>query len=338
VHCLLGQEGTPPSDLLTRARFELERYTTVKSHADRVTEIAPSGSQFSVACADGFTLRARKVLLTTGLTDEVPRLEGIERLYGRSVHHCPYCDGFEHRDQPLAVYGAGDRGAGLALIMKQWSSDVLRCTDGPSQFSSSMQARLQQHGIQVCSETIAKLEGTDDGMLQKIHLQSGNALKRAAIFFTTGCHQSSDLSAALGCARDKKSGIVTDPVSEESSVRDVYVAGDASRDVLLVAVAIAEGAKAGVAINRALLQEDGLGYSHEPDVELPKATKWSPETPTNPRSEVREFPGHCFSAAITCTRRSGSMALRQLQYEAVPSEAGSFRSRGRHSSAPCCSP
>jgi thioredoxin reductase len=227
--------------------------------ADRVTQITPTGNQFAAACADGFAVRARKVLLTTGLTDEVPRLDGIERLYGRSVHHCPYCDGFEHRDQPLAVYGAGDKGAGLALMMKQWSSDVLLCTDGPAQVSPSMRARLQQHGVLICSEKIAKLEGTEDGALQNIRLQSGKTLRRAAIFFTTGCRQSSDLSAVLGCARDEKGGIVTDPVTEESSVRGVYVAGDASRDVLLVAVAIAEGAKAAVAINRALLKEDGHG-------------------------------------------------------------------------------
>ena len=79
------------------------------------------------------------------------------------------------------------------------------------------------------------------------------------MFFTTGCRQSSDLSAALGCARDEKGSIVTDPLTKESSVRGVYVVGDASRDVLLVAVAVAEGAKAGVAINRASLQEVGLG-------------------------------------------------------------------------------
>jgi thioredoxin reductase len=259
VHCLLGHEGMSPSDLLARGRLELEQYPTVTPRGDRVTEITPSGNQFSVACADGFTAMARKVLLTTGLIDELPRLEGIERLYGRSVHHCPYCDGFEHRDQPLAVYGDGDKGAGLALMMKQWSSDVLLCTDGPSAISPSMQARLQQHGITVCSDTIASLEGTDDGALQQIHLQSGKALKRAAIFFTTGCRQGSELSASLGCARDEKGGIVTDFLTEESSIRGVYVAGDASRDVLLVAVAIAEGAKAGVTINRALLQDDGLG-------------------------------------------------------------------------------
>ena len=88
-------------------------------------------------------------------------------------------------------------------------------------------------------------------------LQNGKRKKREAMFFTTGCRQSSDLSAALGCARDEKGSIVTDPLTKESSVRGVYVVGDASRDVLLVAVA--EGAKAGVAINRALLQEVGLG-------------------------------------------------------------------------------
>ena len=204
VHCLLGHEGMSPSDLLARGRLELEQYPTVTSRVHRVIDITPSENRFSVACANGFTAMARKVLLTTGLIDELPRLEGIERLYGRSVHHCPYCDGFEHRDQPLEVYGEGDKGAGLALMMKQWSSDVLLCTDGPSAISPSMQARLQQHGITVCSDTIVRLEGTDDGALQKIHLQNGKALERAAIFFTTGCRQSSDLSAALGCARDEK--------------------------------------------------------------------------------------------------------------------------------------
>lgn len=259
VHCLLGHEGTPPTELLARGRCEIERYTTVESHADRVTEITPSGRQFAVACADGFTARARKVLLTTGLTDEVPRLEGIQQLYGRSVHHCPYCDGFEHRDQPLGVYGKGDKGAALALMMKQWSSDVILFTDGAADVSSGMRSRLQQKEILICAERIASLEGTEDGALQSIQLQGGQLLERSALFFTTGCRQTSDLSAALGCARDSKGGIVTDAVTEESSVPGVYVAGDASRDVLLVAVAIAEGAKAGVAINRALLQEEGLG-------------------------------------------------------------------------------
>ena len=257
IHCLLGQEGTPPGELYGIARSELQQYRTVTLRAGRVKQITPLENEFSAICDEG-TVTARKVLLATGLKDVVPQLKGIEALYGRSVHHCPYCDGFEHRDQPLAVYGAGDKGAGLALMMKLWSSDVLLCTDGEGEVSPSMQERLRQHGIAVRNERIAKLEGTDDGHLHTIHMQSGEALKRSAMFFTTGYAQSSDLSASLGCIRDAKGGIIGRRLTEESSVEGVYVAGDASRDVLLVAVAIAEGAKAGVAINRALLIEDGL--------------------------------------------------------------------------------
>src|SRR4029078_3523367 len=173
VHCLLGHEGISPSALLARGRLELAQYPTVTPRGNRVTDITPSENQFVVVCADGFTVTARKVLLTTGLIDEVPRLQGIERLYGRSVHHCPYCDGFEHRDQPLAVYGAGDKGAGLALMMKQWSDDVILLTDGPTRISVDMEERLRQHGISVYSEKIEVLESTDDGALQTIRLQDG---------------------------------------------------------------------------------------------------------------------------------------------------------------------
>ena len=259
VHCLLGHEGIAPSDLLRSGYLEIKRYDTVTFLAERVTAITPTENQFVIICGGERTLVARKVLLATGLIDEVPRLKGIEKLYGKSVHHCPYCDGFEHREQPLAVYGMGDKGAGLALMMKQWSADVVLLTDGPSQISPEFEARLQRRQVPICSEQIAALEGTEDGALQFILLQGGKALTRNAMFFTTGCRQASELSASLGCARDEKGGIVTDAVTEESSVRGVYVAGDASRDVLLVAVAIGEGAKAGVAINRALLREDGLG-------------------------------------------------------------------------------
>ena len=115
IHCLLGHEGVAPRDLLQRGRLEVQRYDTVTIRSDFITAITRTGNVFEIKTAEGLTSRARRVLLTTGLVDDVPQLKGIEQLYGRSVHHCPYCDGFEHRDQPLAVYGVGDKGAGLAL-------------------------------------------------------------------------------------------------------------------------------------------------------------------------------------------------------------------------------
>jgi thioredoxin reductase len=247
-----------PIELLAKGRNELNAFGHVVLREEKVVSIEPKQKQFTVTCASGFTAVARKVLLTTGLQDEVPRIDGIESLYGHTVHHCPYCDGYESSDKPIAIYGKGDKGAGLALMMKQWSFDVVLCTDGEPDISPEMRSRLDGHGIEIYGEKIVKLEGDSEGHLQRIRFEDGIALDRAAMFFTTSCAQRSDLSQMLGCRRDEKGGIITDPETEESSVSGVYIAGDASRDMLLVAVAIAEGAKAAVAINRALLKDDGL--------------------------------------------------------------------------------
>lgn len=258
VHGLLGHEGLSPAQLLAKGRRELEKYPTVVIHDVEVRSITKEGDVFRVVCADSGVAQAAKVLLATGIVDDVPKIEGIDGLYGRSVHHCPYCDGFEHRDQPIAVYGAADKGAGLACMMKLWSSDVILCTDGGAAPGAEAKARLADLGVAVHTEPIARLEGTSNGELRRIVFRSGASLGRTALFFTTGCSQRSSLWQELGCARDEKNGIITDPLTEESSVAGVYVAGDISRDVLLVSVAAAEGAKAGVAINRALLKRDGL--------------------------------------------------------------------------------
>jgi thioredoxin reductase len=259
AHCLLGNEGVKPTELLEKGRRELARYESVTIRNEQVTAISREAAQFIVTCMGGFSVRARKVLLTTGLKDEVPQFDGVEQLYGRTVHHCPYCDGFEHRDKAIAVYGKGNKGAGLALMMKQWSDDVILFTNGQTEIEPNTKKRLKCNGITVCTDKIARLEGDSQGRLSYIRLVGGSAVRRDALFFATSAVQRSDLWEKLGCKRDEKGGIVCDPVTEESSVPGVYVAGDASREVLLVAVAVAEGAKAAVAINRALLKEDGLG-------------------------------------------------------------------------------
>jgi thioredoxin reductase len=256
IHGLLGLEGRSPSGFLEEARQDLACYKSASIKETRVIDIRPTDNGFEFDCADGTTGAASKILLASGIVDELPELAGIKALYGVSVHHCLYCDGFEYAGKPVAAYGKGDKGADLAVMMKHWVADVVACSDG-SEVSASTARKLQAHGIPLRSERIEFLEGTG-GTLTKIKFKSGPDLTRAGLFFSTGCHQASDLSQRLGCARDEKGGVVTDPVTEESSAAGVYVAGDVSRDVLLVAVAIAEGAKAAVAINKAFLRRDGL--------------------------------------------------------------------------------
>ena len=256
IHGLLGREGRSPSDFLDEALEEVSRYKSVEVRRTRVTDIVSAGEAFDFVCSDGTHGTASKVLLATGLVDELPELAGLEPLYGVSVHHCLYCDGFEYAGKPVAAYGKGDKGAELAVMMKHWMSDVVACSDGTEVTAKAIR-KLEEYKIPLRSEPIRSLEGAD-GELAKIVFESGPELPRAGLFFSTGCHQASDLSNILGCKRNEKGGVVIDPATEESSVPGVYVAGDVSRDVLLVAVAIAEGAQAAVAINKAFLRRDGF--------------------------------------------------------------------------------
>lgn len=256
IHGLLGREGLSPSAFLEQARQELASYVSVSFRKSRVTDIWLARNGFAFACADGTGGLASKVLLATGIVDELPEIAGIEPLYGVSVHHCLYCDGFEYVGKPVAALGRGDKGAELAIMMKHWIADVVACSNG-TEISADAARKLEQHGIPLWSEPIVAIEGAN-GLLEKIKFKSGRELARAGMFFSTGCHQGSDLSQRLGCERDKKGGVVTDEATEETSVPGVYVAGDASRDVLLISIAVAEGAKAAVAINKALLRRDGF--------------------------------------------------------------------------------
>jgi thioredoxin reductase len=254
IHGLLGREGRSPSDFLDEALEELSRYKSVSVRGTRVTDIIPAGGKFEFICADGMTGTVSKILLATGLVDELPELTGIEALYGVSVHHCLYCDGFEYAGRPVAAYGKNDKGVDLAIMMKHWMQDVVACSDG-TEISPQAALKLQAHKIPLRSEPIESLESAN-GELIKIVFRGGPDLPRAGLFFSTGCHQASELSNNLGCKRDEKGGVVIDPTTGETGIPGVYVAGDVSRDVLLVAVAIAEGAEAAVAINKAFLRRD----------------------------------------------------------------------------------
>jgi thioredoxin reductase len=264
VHGFLTRDGTPPATMLALAREELRPYTTVDLRDVRVVDAARGVEGFEVRCEDGTAYRARTLLLATGVVDELPAVEGFEALYGRSVHHCPYCDGWEWRDQPLASYGRGDAGAALALGLRVWSADVLLCTDGPAGISARMRVRLREFGIPLREERVLRLEGRD-GMLERIVFEAGAVEPRRALFFATGQRQASDLPARLGC-RFTKEGAVATGKCEATNVPGLYVCGDASKEAQFVIVAAAEGAEAGMAINKALLEAElAADHAHRDD-------------------------------------------------------------------------
>lgn len=252
VHGFLTREGTPPLELLTIAREQLRPYGTELLDGEVVTA-RRSGRGFEVELDDASRLFARRLLLATGMRDRLPDVDGFAPLYGKTAHHCPYCDGWEARDQPLVAYARGPDAGEYALLLASWSRDVLLCTDGEP-LAPGWAGRLARAGIAVRTDRVARLDG-HRGHLERVVFEGGDSIARRALFFHLGCEESTGIAERLGCRTSDEEGVVSDDY-EESTQPGVWVAGDASKDVLLAIVAAAEGAKAAVDIHRSLVEED----------------------------------------------------------------------------------
>jgi len=253
MHGFLTRDGIPPGEFLRIAREQLRQYDSIDMRDVEVTAAECIDGRFHVTLHNGGRVTSRKLLIATGVVDNVPDIAGFRDLYGTSVFHCPYCDGWEVRDRPLAIYGRGARGFGLSLELTGWSRDLVLCTDGPPELSPEDLARLERYRIRVRTERVVRLEGS--ARLERIVFDTGDTLSREALFFTTGQTQQSFLAHNLGCEMNEK-GTVRTGKYETTHLTGLYVAGDASRAVQWVIVAAAEGAEAAFAINTDLLKED----------------------------------------------------------------------------------
>jgi thioredoxin reductase len=251
LHGFLTRDGTEPADFLRIGREQLGPYESVELRQIEVVDGKRTNSGFTLTLADDTTIVSNKLLLATGVRDTLPEIQGILPLYGRSVFHCPYCDGWEMRDRKLAVYGPRETGVGLALELTLWTGDLVLCTDG-LELSSEDRQRLKKHGIGLREERVTRVTGVN-GMLRVIDFVNGEPLEREGLFFSTGQHQGSDLARKLGCDFTQEGSVRTGEY-ETTNVPGLYVAGDASRLVQLAIVAASEGAQAAFAINKELLK------------------------------------------------------------------------------------
>lgn len=254
IHGFLSRDGTPPGEFAEICRDQLRRYPNVELRHAEIIDARIEGDGFSVELREGATETSRALLLATGIVDELPRIAGFDQFYGRSAHHCPYCDGWEHRDQPLAVLGGKLEAAELAIELLLWSKDVVLCTDGAPELTAKESGRLEQNGVRVIEDRIASLEGEGD-VLRAIRFANGEALERAALFFSPRQMQRSPLGEKLGC-EFCDDGSIQCTEGAETCVPGLYAAGNASRGLQLVIIAAAEGTRAAFAINEWLCEKE----------------------------------------------------------------------------------
>lgn len=253
MHGYLTRDRIKPADFLHHAHTELRAYPTTEHIGAEVVRISPREQGFDVLLEPQREISGRKVLLATGVNDELPDIPGFVQLYGRRIHHCPYCDGWEIRGTRLGVLGEGEKVHHLALKLTGWSRDLVVLTNGENKLSPSLKAELRTAGIEIFTSRVHSMHEQGEGL--ELALDGGTSISLRALFFTNRVQQTSRLAEQLGCELDSSGGIATDKL-ERTSIPGIFAAGNMIKEVEFVVVAAAEGAKAALGINHDLILED----------------------------------------------------------------------------------
>ncbi len=263
VHNYLGREDVPPAELLALGRAELEGYGGLvrRGRVDAVERL-DGHHPFAVALDDGTTVRARRLLVATGLVDQLPAVPGVAERWGHDVLHCPYCHGWEVRDSPIGVLATGPMAVHQALLFRQLSADVVLFQHTGPELAPGDAEQLDALGVRVVAGEVAALEVTGD-RLTGVRLVSGEVVPRAAVVVAPRFSARADVLAPLGLSADEQvlhghvvgSTVATDPTGA-TAVPGVWVAGNVADMSAQVVVSAAAGLRAGAMVNADLVAED----------------------------------------------------------------------------------
>jgi thioredoxin reductase len=246
----LSRDGMAPADLLAVGRAEVTGYG-VEIISDHVAAIDPG---FAIRLAGGHVLHARRILMATGVTDELPDLPGVRERWGRDLLHCPYCHGWEVRDQPLGVLGTLPGSVLHALLVRQWSADVIFFVH-TYDLSATELAQLEARGVQVVPGDVTRLV-VDNDRLTGVELADGRVIARTAVFVRPGNIPHADgLLNALSCEVNETGFAVVDATGRTSTL-GVWAAGNVVDPRAQVITAAGAGSAAAIAINADLVQDD----------------------------------------------------------------------------------
>jgi thioredoxin reductase len=278
----LSRDGLPPGDLLALGREEIEGYgvAIIPGSAGGIVNERPSG--FRVVLRDGRSVVARRLLIATGLRDEIPDIPGLRERWARDVLHCPYCHGFEVRDRKLGVLGGSPAAVRYAQIVRQWSDDLVYIAPVGS-LAAAEREQLAARGIGI-AEGAAQQVFVEGDRLRGVELDGGRIVACDALFVPPRFVPNSDLLVGLGCDFDEDGWPITD-ADGLTSVAGVWVAGNVANARAQVITAAGEGSAAAIAINADLVEEDVrdavLAFAGS------RATSVLSNEPTHPQEETR---------------------------------------------------
>jgi thioredoxin reductase len=252
-HNFITQDGQKPKDIFESAKAQVLRYDTVAFLHDFVTDAQKTDKGFVVSTESGKSFSAQKLLFATGVTDQMPDLEGFAECWGISVLHCPYCHGYEVKHENIGILGNGETAFELCRLIDNWTERLTLFTNGKSTLTIPQTEKIQSRNIEIVEKEVSRLEHSE-GKIQNIVFADESTVGIPAVFSRVGFKQHSDIPHKMGCELTEQGYIKVDDF-HRTSIQGIYAAGDNTTPFRAVSAATAAGTKAGAFINKELIDE-----------------------------------------------------------------------------------
>lgn len=250
AHNFITHDGKPPLQIVTEARDQVKKYDTIHFYEGMAAEAHKTENGFTVSTSTGNTFSSKKLLFATGLKDVMPAISGFAECWGISIIHCPYCHGYEVRNQATGILANGEAAFHYAWLISNWTKDLSIFTNGKSTFTDEHHEKLKAKNIKVFEGEIAHIKHTE-GQVSKVVFTDNSSQRIEAIYSSPNFEQHCKLPQKLGC-NITEGGYIEVSIIQQTSVPGIYASGDNSTPMRSLATATAAGAMAGAAINNEL--------------------------------------------------------------------------------------
>jgi thioredoxin reductase len=253
AHGFLTRDRIRPSEFKQIAKEQISHYPSVSFVEDAAVSISGTNGDFLITTAQGESYRSKKLLFAIGMKDLPLDINGLTEVYGRSAFVCPYCDGWELRDQRLVLIVKGEDALHLAKVVSGWSNHLTICTHGPDEMTEAAREELLRHNISVFDSPIQSIQ-SNEGMVRQVVLIDGTQIECTGIFFRPKLIIGSELPQAVGCQMTEAGAVVIDNMGK-TNVSGVFSAGDSASQLYQAIAAASMGSLAAAGINNELNAE-----------------------------------------------------------------------------------
>ena len=252
-HNFLTQDGKTPREIATLAKKQVEKYDTVNFYHGKAINSKKTENGFEITTENGEAFSSKKLIIATGITDEIPNIKGFAECWGISLIHCPYCHGYEYKGKKTGIIANGDKAFHIASLVKNLTDDVTIITREAANFTDEQKEKLERNNIQIIESEISELKH-QNGMIENIVFSDGKEMNFEAVYAALPFHQHSEIPQQLGCEFTEFGHIKTD-FMQKTNVPGVFVCGDNSSMMRSVSNAVMTGNVAGAMVNMELVTD-----------------------------------------------------------------------------------